>query len=97
MCLGPWNKLTRRGWSCLFKGNGGCSGFIGYLNYCSECLTRSVRRRAAMFKRGNRTREKSAASQTALLLVILLSAIGSLDVIFYSRWVRLSALKDNVE
>jgi hypothetical protein len=50
-----------------------------------------------MFKRGNRTREKSAASQTALLLVILLSAIGSLDVIFYSRWVRLSALKDNLE
>src|ERR1700675_1772725 len=31
-------------------------------NYCSECLTRSVRRRAAMFKRGNRTLEKSAAS-----------------------------------
>jgi hypothetical protein len=36
-------------------------------------------------------------SQTALLLVILLSAIGSLNVIFYSRWVRLAALKDNLE
>jgi hypothetical protein len=36
-------------------------------------------------------------SQTAPLLIILLSAIGSLNVIFYSRWVRLSALKDNLE
>jgi len=37
------------------------------------------------------------ASQTALLLVIFLSAIGSLDVIFYSHWVRLRALKDNLQ
>ncbi len=37
------------------------------------------------------------ASQTAPLLVIFLSAIGSLDVIFYSHWVRLSALKNNLE
>jgi hypothetical protein len=36
-------------------------------------------------------------SQTAPLLVIFLSAIGSLDVIFYSHWVRLAALKDNLE
>lgn len=37
------------------------------------------------------------SSQTAPLLVIFLSAIGSLDVIFYSRWARLAALKDNLE
>lgn len=36
-------------------------------------------------------------SETAPLLVIFLSAIGFLDVIFYSRWVRLLALKDNLE
>ena len=36
-------------------------------------------------------------SQTAPLLVIFLSAIGSLDVLFYSHWVRLSALEGNLE
>jgi hypothetical protein len=35
------------------------------------------------------------SSQTTPLLVIFLSAIGSLDVLFYSRWVRLAALEDN--
>lgn len=35
-------------------------------------------------------------SQTALPLVLLLSAIGTLSVVFYSRWVRLAALKDNL-
>lgn len=35
-------------------------------------------------------------SQTALALVLLLSAIGTLNVVFYARWVRLAALKDNV-
>jgi len=37
------------------------------------------------------------ASQTAVLLVIFLSAIGFIDVIFYSQWVRLAALKDNLQ
>lgn len=36
-------------------------------------------------------------SQTAPLLVIFLAAIGSLDVLFYSHWVRLAALADNLE
>jgi hypothetical protein len=36
-------------------------------------------------------------SQTAPLLVIFLSAMGSLSVIFYSRWARLAALKNNLE
>lgn len=35
-------------------------------------------------------------SQTALPLVLLLSAIGTLNVVFYSRWVRLAALKDSL-
>lgn len=35
------------------------------------------------------------AFQTAPLLVIFLSAIGALDVLFYSRWMRLLALEDN--
>ena len=34
--------------------------------------------------------------QTALLLVLFLSAIGALNIFFYSRWVRLKALKDNM-
>ena len=37
------------------------------------------------------------ASQTALLLVVFLSAIGLLDVVFYSHRVRLLALKDNLQ
>jgi len=36
-------------------------------------------------------------SQTTPLLVIFLSAIGTIDVIFYSHWVRFAALKDNLE
>jgi hypothetical protein len=36
-------------------------------------------------------------SQTAPSLVILLSAIGSLDVFFYSHWVRHRVLGDNLE
>ena len=36
------------------------------------------------------------ASQTTLVLVILLSALGFLNTIFYSRWVRLTVLKDNL-
>jgi hypothetical protein len=36
-------------------------------------------------------------SQTAPLLVIFLSVIGSLDVLFYSHWVRLAAVEDNLE
>lgn len=36
-------------------------------------------------------------TQTAPLLVILLFVMGSLNVIFYSRWVRLTALKENLE
>jgi hypothetical protein len=36
-------------------------------------------------------------SQTAPQLVILLAALGSLNVLFYSRFVRDSALKDNLE
>jgi hypothetical protein len=35
--------------------------------------------------------------RTAPLLVIFLSAIGSLDVLFYSHWVRLAAVEDNLE
>jgi hypothetical protein len=34
--------------------------------------------------------------QTALLLVLFLSAIGALNIFFYSRWVRLKALQDNM-
>lgn len=37
------------------------------------------------------------SSQTAPLLVICLSSLGSLNVIFYSRWVRPTALEDNLE
>jgi hypothetical protein len=37
------------------------------------------------------------ASQTAPLMVIFLSAIGALNVLFYSHWVRLSALGDNLQ
>jgi hypothetical protein len=37
------------------------------------------------------------ASQTTPLLVIFLFAIGSLDVLFYSHWVRFSVLEDNLE
>lgn len=36
-------------------------------------------------------------SQTAPLLVIFLSAMGTLDLIFYSRWVRFAVLKNNLE
>lgn len=36
-------------------------------------------------------------SQTAPLLVIFLCAIGSIDVLFYSNWVRLSALEGNLK
>lgn len=36
------------------------------------------------------------SSQTAPLLVILLAALGALNVIFYSRWVRLGWLKNNL-
>ena len=34
--------------------------------------------------------------QTALLLVLFLSAIGALNIVFYSRRVRLTALKNNL-
>lgn len=34
--------------------------------------------------------------ETALLLVLFLSAIGVLNVVFYSRWVRVKALQDNL-
>ena len=37
------------------------------------------------------------ASQTALLLVVFLSAFGLPDVVFYSHRVRLLALKDNLQ
>ena len=36
------------------------------------------------------------SSQTAPLLVIFLSAIGTLNATFYSRWVRFAALKNNL-
>ena len=35
-------------------------------------------------------------SQTTLLLVLFLSAIGVLNVVFYARWVRLIVLKKNL-
>ena len=35
-------------------------------------------------------------SQTTLLLVLFLSAIGVLNVVFYARWVRLTVLKKNL-
>jgi hypothetical protein len=33
---------------------------------------------------------------TAPLLVLFLSAISALNILFYSRWVRLKALKSNM-
>lgn len=35
--------------------------------------------------------------QTTLLLVLFFSAMGALNVVFYSRWVRPTALKDNLQ
>ena len=34
--------------------------------------------------------------QTALIFVLFLSAIGALNIVFYARWVRLTALKNNL-